>query len=93
MDKKSYKLEFIHNARIPLIKLKLVKNKLETHFDIIVNNILGVINSKFMSVYGSVKWIRQLGILIKSWGKSKRLIYEQMFSSYSFNLLLLHFLI
>ena len=45
-----------------------------------------------MSIYGSIKWIRQLGILIKAWGKNKRLIYEQMFSSYSFNLLLLHFL-
>ena len=94
-DKKSYELKYIQTARIPLIKLTLKEDKVKTHFDILANNILGVINSKFMSVYGQVPWLRQLVILVKMWAKhpSRNLIKETMFSSYSFSLLLLHFLI
>lgn len=59
----------------------------------IINNILGVINSKFLAVYGNIPWIRHLGVLIKLWAKKKNLVGEQIFSSYSLNLLLIHFLI
>ena len=67
----------------------------ENHFDILVNNLLGVINSKFLSVYGQIGWLKQLVILIKMWGKhsDRNFINEHMFSSYSLNLLLFHFLI
>lgn len=51
-DKKTYELKYIESARIPLIKLTLKEHKIANHFDILVNNILGVINSKFMSIYG-----------------------------------------
>lgn len=68
------------------------KNDTEVKVDLIVNNILGVINSKFLSVYAKVPWIKHLGILIKAWAKKKELIEENMFSSYSFNLMLIHFL-
>lgn len=73
--------------------MSMKSNKGITSMDLIVNNILGVINSRFLSVYGSIRWVKQLGILIKLWGKKNELIKEEMFSSYSFNLLLIHFLI
>ena len=89
-----YRLEFLESARIPLIKLHFMKNReIVFHFDIIVNNILGVINSKFLAVYGRIPWIRDLGILIKMWGKNKDLISEWKFSSYSFNMMFISFLI
>lgn len=44
------------------------------NFDIIVNNILGVINSKFLSVYSQVKWVKNLGVLIKTWGKKVKIV-------------------
>lgn len=76
-----------------MLKITHTTNKGKADIDLIVNNILGVINSKFLSVYGSIQWIRHLGVLIKLWAKNKALIEEQKFSSYSFNLMLLHFLI
>lgn len=75
-----------------MLKLTLLTTKGTTAIDLIVNNILGVINSKFLAVYGGIPWIRQLGVLIKLWAKKKDLVDEQKFSSYSFNLMLLHFL-
>ena len=86
-------MSFIHNARIPLLKMKIYTNKGETSIDLIVNNILGVINSRFLAVYSQIKWIKHLGILVKLWAKKKKLVDEQKFSSYSMNLLLIHFLI
>lgn len=61
--------------------------------DILVNNYLGVINSKFLSVYAGVRWVRNLGILVKLWGKKLMLINKDMFSSYSMVLMLIHFLL
>jgi DNA polymerase sigma len=68
-------------------------NRGTSSIDLIINNVLGVINSRFLSVYGSVKWVRELSLLIKVWAKNKELISEDTFSSYSFNLILIHFLI
>lgn len=80
-------------ARVPCLKLKIPsKNDTIVEIDLIVNNILGVINSKFLSVYAKVPWVKHLGILIKLWAKKAGLIDEQLFSSYSFNLMLIHFL-
>ena len=61
--------------------------------DIIVNNILGIINSKFLSVYASVKWIKTLGLLVKLWGKNQGLISKNYISSYGMILMLIHYLI
>ncbi len=61
--------------------------------DIIVNNILGIINSKFLSVYSSVKWIKNLGLLVKMWGKAYNLIGKNYLSSYAMILMLIHYLI
>ena len=92
--RKAYDIILRDSARIPLIKIDFKdRGGLDFHFDLIVNNILGVINSKFLSVYGNVPWIKKLGILIKMWGKANDLIGEIKFSSYSMNLLLIHFLI
>lgn len=73
---KMYKLTLVDTARIPLIKIHFLSKELqqELHFDLIVNNILGVVNSQFLSVYASVPWVKNLGILIKLWGKKRDLI-------------------
>ena len=65
----------------------------EIKIDIIVNNILGIVNSKFLSVYAGVKWIRNLGILVKLWGKATNLIGKTVLSSYAMILMLIHYLI
>lgn len=91
-DGKFYHLKPLLQARIPLIKLFFLGQQ-EFQFDIIVNNILGVINSKFLSIYGSIPWIRNLGMLVKLWAKNNDMIEETKFSSYSMNILMLHFLI
>ena len=67
-------IRLISNARIPLLKLKLENNRGEAAIDLIINNILGVINSKFLAVYGNIPWIRHLGVLIKLWAKKKDLV-------------------
>jgi len=61
--------------------------------DIIVNNILGVINSQFLKVYSSVRWVKNLGLLVKMWGKASGLIKKSMLSSYAMILMLIHYLI
>jgi DNA polymerase sigma len=63
------------------------------HVDIIVNNILGVINSQFLKVYSSVRWVKNLGLLVKMWGKASGLIKKSMLSSYAMVLMLIHYLI
>jgi DNA polymerase sigma len=56
---------------------------------------LGVVNSKFLSVYSQVPWVKHLAILIKYWGKgnSHKIIDKQLLSSYAIVLMLIHFLI
>jgi DNA polymerase sigma len=63
------------------------------NIDILVNNVLGVINSEFLKVYSQIKWVRNLGILVKIWAKNKGIIGKNCLSSYSLILMLIHFLI
>ena len=58
-----------------------------------MNNLLGVINSKFLQVYAGVRWVKNLGILVKLWGKSVGLIDKKAMSSYALILMLIHYLI
>lgn len=58
-----------------------------------VNNILGVINSKLLSVYAQIPWIKQMGVLFKLWAKSNGVISKDLLSSYATILMMLHFLI
>ena len=87
-------MSLILTAKTPLITLKIGSRGEKTlQIDLIVNNILGIVNSRFLSVYAGVKWLKNLGILVKLWGKSAHLIDKQLLSSYSIILMLLHFLI
>jgi DNA polymerase sigma len=54
---------------------------------------LGVINSRFLSVYAQIPWIKQLGILFKLWAKTNDVISKELLSSYSIILMMLNFLI
>jgi len=82
------------NAKTPLVQLKVVeRGRVDLKIDLIVNNLLGVINSKFLQVYSQVRWIRTLGLLVKMWGKAKMVIDKNMLSSYAIVLMLIHFLI
>ena len=58
-----------------------------------VNNILGVINSKMLSVYAQIPWIKQMGILFKLWAKTNGVISTDLLSSYATILMMIHFLI
>lgn len=82
------------NAKTPLVQLKVVeRGRVDLKIDIIVNNLLGVINSRFLQVYSQVRWIRTLGLLVKMWGKAKMVIDKNMLSSYAIVLMLIHYLI
>lgn len=87
-------VELISQAKTPLIQISIgERGRIDLKIDIIVNNILGVINSKFLSVYSQVRWIKNLGLLAKLWGKSKYLIGKNALSSYAMILMLIHYLI
>lgn len=86
--------DLILTAKTPLITITISeRGQKEMKIDIIVNNILGVINSNFLKVYASVKWVKNLGILVKLWGKSVGLIDKKALSSYAMILMLIHYLI
>ena len=86
--------EKITGAKTPLVTIKIAETgKSEIKIDLIVNNILGVINSRFLSIYAEVRWVKNLGILVKLWGKAVRLIDKNYFSSYAMILMLIHYLI
>jgi DNA polymerase sigma len=70
------KFKFVKTARIPVLKMDVTTNKGSSSIDLIINNVLGIVNSKFLSVYGTVKWVRELSLLIKIWAKNKELIKE-----------------
>ena len=54
---------------------------------------MGVINSNFLRVYAGVRWVKNLGILAKLWGKSVGIIDKTALSSYAIILMLIHYLI
>ena len=105
---KNYRIEYVPSANIPLITITISpprqpsrgdrrrddkEDKENIKIDILVNNLLGVINSKFLKVYSEVKWIRNLVLLVKMWGKANGIISKNQLSSYSMVLLLLSFLL
>lgn len=57
-----------------------------------MNNPQGVKNSKFLKKFARVKDIRNLGILLKMWGKKHALIDPFKLSSYGLLLMLIFFL-
>jgi len=59
-----------------LVEVEIQGDRREGKFkiDILVNNLLGVINSRFLSVYAQIPWIKQLGILFKLWSKTNDVI-------------------
>lgn len=65
------KFRIVKTARIPVLKMEVSSNKGTSSIDLIINNVLGIVNSRFLSVYGSVKWVRELSLLIKIWAKNK----------------------
>ena len=83
------------DATTPLVQIDIKDLRRETRFkiDILVNNLLGVINSKLLSVYAQIPWIKQLGILFKLWAKTNGVISTELLSSYATILMMLHFLI
>ncbi len=44
-------------------------------------------------MFAGVRWVKNLGILVKLWGKGNSLIGKSTFSSYAMVLMLLHYLI
>ena len=60
--------------------------------DIVVNNHNGVLNSSMLEVYSENKKLRNLGVILKLWGKKNKLIDPQKLSSYGLILMLLYFL-
>jgi DNA polymerase sigma len=87
-------VELISQAKTPLIQLSIgERGRVDMKIDLIVNNILGVINSKFLSVYSQVRWVKNLGLLAKLWGKRNNLIGKHALSSYAMVLMLIHYLI
>lgn len=88
------KVQLITQAKTPLVQIQIIeRGKKDIKIDLIVNNILGIINSKFLKVYSSVKWIKNLGLLVKLWGKSIDLINRNALSSYAMVIMLIHYLI
>jgi DNA polymerase sigma len=86
-------IEAILTAKTPLIEIKIPNNRKMIKIDLLVNNVLGIINSKFLKVYSSIPWIRNLGLLVKIWAKNVTLIGKSNLSSYAIILMLIHFLI
>lgn len=79
-------MKVLHKPRRP--------GEVEVHLDILVNNICGVINSKYLRTYSDMnKSVKCLGILIKMWAKQAKLIAQNKLSSYSFMLMMIFYLI
>ncbi len=83
------------DASTSLVEVEIQGDRRQAKFkiDILVNNMLGVINSRFLSVYAQVPWIKQLGILYKLWSKTNGLVDKTLLSSYSIILMMINFLI
>lgn len=87
-------VDIIRTANTPLISIKIgTRGKSDIKIDIIINNVLGVINSKFLAVYSQVRWIKNLGLLLKMWAKNVNMIDKSNLSSYAIVLMMIHYLI
>ena len=60
--------------------------------DIVINNHSGVLNSSMLEAYSENKKLRNLGVILKLWGKRNKIIDPQKLSSYGLILMLLYFL-
>ncbi|CAD8107425.1 unnamed protein product [Paramecium primaurelia] len=82
---------YVDSARIPVINIKDTIENVE--FDLCVNNILGVINTKLLNQYANLhEYVKIGGILLKIWGKAQKLINQNDFSSYQIILMWIAFL-
>ncbi|CAD8043285.1 unnamed protein product [Paramecium primaurelia] len=82
---------FISHAKVPIIKLVDTTNNVE--IDLSVNNINGIVNSKLLYEYSQLHpKIKQMGLLLKLWGKRNRLIKTGSLSSYGMIIFMIHFL-
>lgn len=92
-----YSMEYLSNANVPVIKLKRKprrSNDIEVSIDVLVNNICGVINSKYLRTYSDLnKSVKYMGVLVKMWAKRAGLITQQRLSSYSFVIMMIYFLV
>lgn len=87
-------MELILSAKTPLIAISIKeRGESDIKVDIIINNILGIINSRFLKAYSGVRWVKNLGLLVKLWGKNCSLISKSNLSSYAMVLMLIHYLI
>jgi DNA polymerase sigma len=87
-------MELISTAKTPLIAISIKeRGESDIKVDIIINNILGIINSRFLKAYSVVRWVKNLGLLVKLWGKNCSLISKSNLSSYAMVLMLIHYLI
>ncbi|CAK85456.1 unnamed protein product (macronuclear) [Paramecium tetraurelia] len=81
----------ITHAKVPIIKLVDTTNNVE--IDLSVNNINGIANSKLLYEYSQLHpKIKQMGLLLKLWGKRNRLIKTGSLTSYSIIIFMIHFL-
>ncbi|SBT79226.1 conserved Plasmodium protein, unknown function [Plasmodium malariae] len=85
------------SAKVPIIHFycKCYKNSFELSFDISINNILAVINSKLIQKYVSIdKRLQIMGIALKYWSKNRNINDRSkgFLSSFSLILMLIHFL-
>jgi DNA polymerase sigma len=84
---------YVSNASVPVVKITR-NSPLTIKTDIIVNNVCGIINSRYLRVYSDMsKSVKYLGILLKLWAKKKGLIDQKMLSSYSFVLMMIYYLV
>lgn len=87
-----YSVKQLPLANTPIIQL--IDKKSLKKIDIAINNICGIINSKFLKVYSDMDpGIKGLGVLLKLWGKKHDLISPSKMSSYSIILMMLYYLI
>lgn len=77
--------------RVPLIR---IENESQSEkMDLVVNNILGSVNTKLLKTYSLISPIcLKLGIIVKIWGKTHDLISQKAISSYAIILMVIYFL-
>ena len=77
--------------RVPVIKIEL-DDDIVTSLDFVANNEPGVKNSEFLNNFARNRDIKNLGLLLKMWGKKTKLIDPYRLSSYGLLLMLMYFL-
>lgn len=86
----------VTSTRVPVVSFERMRSvsSMKISIDIIVNNICGLINSKYLKMYSEMnRSVKQLGILIKLWAKKFGIIHKNLLSSYSFILMMVNYLV